>query len=1005
MNERIMKSKCMFLTFMLLILNVGALFAQARKVSGTVTDTDSQTPLPGATIMVKGTTIGTVTDGDGKYTIDVKTDEDVLIFNFLGMQSVEQKVGARNVINVNMITDALEINEVVVTAMGIERKAKSLTYATQNVAGSEIVRAKDPNMINSLQGKTSGLVITPNASGAGGSSKVLLRGNKSAQGNNQPLVVIDGVPMSNPSTAQQTSEYEGRDGGSALSNLNPDDIASINVLKGASAAALYGSMAANGVLMITTKKGREGKVRVDFSSSLQLETPSTAPKLQSKYGAIVTGDQLSAKSWGDKITTAASGKDRMDEFFRTGSTLINSVAINGGTEKVQSYLSYANTSAWGITPTNDFYRHNITLRESFNLFNNKLTIDGSVNYIVQKGNNRPHGGTYFNPLTGMYTFPANGDFKNYKDNYEVFDSSRNMYVQNWYTPLDDFTQNPYWVLNRNKSTERRNRILTTGSAKWMITDYLNILGRLSYDKTTDNFEQKFYASTTQVLVPANGRYRREDFDTRQFYGDFLVNFNKSFNAFDLSATVGTSFMDFKANTLRLDSDKLGLVIPNFFVPENVNGNGLQRMSNPRKRLNSVFGTAQLGYKDMVFVDITGRNDWSSTLAYTNNKSYFYPAFGLTAIANEIFKMPEVINLLKLRGSYSIVGNDMPAYITHPKDGFNLGQLEPNNNAPFSEMKPEKMHSMEFGFDLALLDNSVNVDFTWYKSNNKNQYFEISAPMASGYDKLYINTGDIQNTGIESTLSYTKSFNSDWDWKTSFNFAYNDNEIKKLDPRLGNYVTIGEGAGFRFILKEGGSYGDIYTRVLERDEQGIIKVDDKGLPIISKDYEYVGNVNSKWQLGWGNTINYKDFSLYFLIDGRIGGKTVGLTQSYLDSWGVTEVTAQARDNGGVDRGNGEKIDAQLFYESTGGKDKAGGEYVYNATNFRLRELSVGYTFRNLFGESKDLGLSLIARNLFFIHKKSPNDPDLSISTANGWQGFDIFGLPATRSYGFSLKATF
>ncbi|MEG0948499.1 MAG: SusC/RagA family TonB-linked outer membrane protein [Bacteroidales bacterium] len=999
-----MKNKHWFMTLFLIGMNVCLVFGQSRTITGIVTDTDNQTPLTGASVVRQGSSTGTITDVDGKYSIQVTSPSDVLVFSFVGMQPVKVTVGDKSVINVNMVGDAQLINEVVVTAMGIERKSESLTYASQNMAGSTITRAKDPNMINALQGKTSGLIITPNASGAGGSSKVLLRGNKSAQGNNQPLVVIDGVPMSNPATTQLSGEFYGRDGGSALANLNPEDIASINVLKGASAAALYGSMAANGVLMITTKKGREGSARVDFSSSVQLETLLAAPKLQDQYGAIVTGDQLSAKSWGDKLTEKSTGADRMSEFFRTGSTYINSVAVNGGTEKIKSYLSYANTTALGITPTNDFYRHNMNLRETFNLFDNKLQIDGNLNYIVQKGINRPHGGVYFNPLCGMYTFPANGDFKYYKKNYEVFDPAQNMMVQNWYTPLDDFTQNPYWVLNRNKSIERRNRMMASGSVRWNITDYLNVLGRLSYDKTVDNFEHRFYASTTQTLVPANGRFWKEDFDTRQFYGDFLVNFDKTVGDFALSASVGTSFMSFNAYTLRIDSDKLGLVIPNYFVPENINGNGIQRMENPRKRLNSVFGTAQIGFREMLYLDVTGRNDWSSTLAYTHNESYFYPSVGLSALVNRMITMPTAINQLKLRGSYSVVGNDMPAYITYPKDGFNLGQLETNNKAPFTEMKPEKMHSMEFGFDLALFDNSINIDFTYYKTNNKNQYFQISAPMASGYEQLYINTGNIQNSGIESTISYTKSFNEDWSWKTDFNMAYNDNKIKELDPRLGNYVTIGEGAGFRFILKEGGSYGDIYTRVLER-ENGVIKVDANGRPIVSSDYEYVGNVNSKWQLGWGNTINYKDWNLYFLIDGRIGGKTVGMTQSYLDSWGVTESTAKARNKGGVDRGNGELIDAQVYYEAVAGKDKAGSEYTYDATNFRLRELSIGYTFRNLLGESKDLGISFIGRNLFFFHKDSPNDPDLSISTNNGWQGFDIFGLPATRSFGLSLRATF
>lgn len=980
-------------------------WAQTKTVTGTVIDKDANMPLIGANVVVKGTTNGTVTDLDGKYSLDVNPS-DVLVFSYLGMETKNEPVNNRSVINVDMRADSQKINEVVVTAMGLERKSKSLTYATQNVAGSELTRAKESNMINSLQGKTSGLVITPNASGAGGSSKILLRGNKSAKGNNQPLIVIDGIPMANPVTSQQESEYSGRDGGDAMSNLNPDDIASINVLKGASAAALYGSMASNGVIMITTKKGREGSVRVDFASNITMETPLVKPELQDRYGAIVSGTQLNNKSWGDKITGKALGANRMDDFFRTGSSYINSISLNGGTEVSQSYISYANTTTFGIMPSNDFQRHNMTARQTFKLFDSRLTIDASLNYITQKTNNRPHGGTYFNPLTGLYSFPANGDFMDYKNNFEVWSPVRNLYTQNWYTPLDDFTQNPFWVLNRNASKDTRQRILASGTVKYKITDYLNIQGRLSLDNTSDFYDMKMYAGSTQVLVPANGRYKRETFGAKQFYGDLLLNFSKTFNeVWEVNASLGTSFTDFTSDKVVIDSDKNGLVIPNYFVPSNSYGNGSQYADSPRKRLNSVFGTAQFGYKGMIYIDITGRNDWSSTLAFTDNESYFYPSFGLTALLNEMIPMTPVINLLKLRGSYSIVGNDMPAYITHPLDKFNLGSLEVNTRAPFKEMKPEKIHSMEFGFDLSMLDSRLNFDFTYYKTNSRNQYFEINAPQGSGFEKLYINTGNIQNQGIESSVSYRQDFAKDWSWKTDFNISYNDNEVKELDPRLGNYVTIGEGAGFRFILKEGGSYGDIYTRKLQHDKDGNVALDNDNRPIVGSDYEYAGNVNAKWQLGWGNTINYKDFSLYFLFDGKIGGNTVGMTQSYLDNYGVTKVTADARDAGGVDIGNGTLVDAQVYYESVAGKDNAGDQYVYSATNFRLRELSLGYTFRNLFGVSKNLNLSLVGRNLFFLYKDAPHDPDMSISTSNGWQGFDIFGLPATRSFGFNLKATF
>ncbi len=982
---------------------MNALWAQ-KKVSGTVLEKETNLPLIGVNILIKGTTTGVVTDLDGNYELEANPS-DVLLFRYLGMNTVEETVGDRTVIHVNMISDSQKINEVVVTAMGIERKSKTLTYATQQVGGNELTRAKETNLANSLQGKTSGLTITPNASGAGGSAKILLRGNKSAQGNNQPLIVIDGVPMSNPKTTQLEGEYMGRDGGDALSNLNPDDISSINVLKGASAAALYGSMAANGVIMVTTRKGREGAVRIDFGSNISFEKASTLPELQFRYGSA--GSASSMQSWGKEITGEAKGSNRLNDFFRTGSSFINSISLNGGTEAVQTYVSYANTTSNGIEPTNDFQRHNMTAKQTLKAFDGKLTIDASINYILQKANNRPSGGTYFNPLPGLYTFPADQDFGYYKENYEIMNPVTNQPAQQWYTPLDDFTSNPFWIVNRNQSNEKRQHTIVSASARYAITDYLNIQGRLSLDNTNDFYEQKMYATSSSVLVPVNGRYRRETFDAKQFYGDVMLNFSNTFNLLEINASLGSSFLNYKTDRTHLDSDKVGLILPNFFVPENVAGNGMQRVERPRKRLNSVFATAQIGFGGMVYLDVTGRNDWSSTLAYTTNQSYFYPSFGLTALINEMLTLPAGVNLLKLRGSYSIVGNDMPAYITKPKDGINLGSLDPNNNAPFTEMKPEKMHSMEFGFDMSLLNSRLDLDFTYYKTNNKNQYFSVTAPMATGFERYYINTGNIQNQGFESSVGLRTDIGKNWSWRTSFNISYNDNEVKELDPRLGKYVEIGSGAGFRFILQQGGSYGDIWTRTLQRDESGNLIVDkeNNNRPVISSDYEYVGNVNSKWQLGWGNTVNYKDFSLYFLFDGRIGGNTVGMTQSYLDSYGVTEETAKARDNGGVNAGNGVKIDAEVYYLAIAGKDRAGAEYVYSATNFRMRELSFGYTFRNLFGVSKNLTTSLIGRNLFFLYKDSPHDPEMSMSTNNGYQGIDIFGLPATRSIGINIKATF
>lgn len=559
------------------------LWAQ-KKVSGVVMDKDANMPLIGCNVVEKGTTNGTVTDLDGNYTLEVG-DNATLQFSYLGMSTLEEPLNGRTVINVDMVSDSQKIDEVVVTAMGIQRKAKSLTYATQQVSNQELTRAKDANMINSLQGKAAGLVITPNATGAGGSSKIILRGNKSAFGNNQPLIVVDGIPMNNPKTTQLEGEYEGRDGGDALGNLNPDDIASMNVLKGASAAALYGSMAANGVIMITTKRGRDGAARVDFSSNITIETPLAAPRLQGRYGAIKNGDQLSAKSWGERINDNDSeAKDRLNDFFRTGSTYINSITINGGTERVQSFMSYANTTALGMLPTNDFQRHNMTARETFKLFKDRLTLDASLSYITQKATNRPHGGTYINPLTGAYTFPVNGNWQDYKENFEVYDGARNLNAQNWYTSLDDFTANPYWVLNRIKSKEKRDRIMASITGKLKVTDWLNIQGRLSVDNTFDRFERKWHATTYEAWAPkGNGRYRQERFDAKQFYGDLMANFNKTWDdKWELNASVGASFMQTQVQNTILDSDKLGLVLPNVFLPENIGGNGNQKTTNPKK---------------------------------------------------------------------------------------------------------------------------------------------------------------------------------------------------------------------------------------------------------------------------------------------------------------------------------------------------------------------------------------------------------------------------------------
>ncbi len=650
-------------------------------------------------------------------------------------------------------------------------------------------------------------------------------------------------------------------------------------------------------------------------------------------------------------------------------------------------------------------------KQTFKLFNDKVTVNTTLNYIIQKGKNRHEPGQYRNALTGLYTFPANGDFKYYKDNYEAYDDVKGYAVQQWYREVNqDFSANPYWVIYRNPHTEKRDRMIASASVRYDLTSFLNLQGRLNYDKISDQYDRKIYASTSTTLHNVYGEYRQERNDNRQFYGDFMANFNKTFDPISVTASVGTSFTDTKATGLSAGTSG-DVYIPNYFVLANGSKNGTSN-SVSRKRLNSVFGTAQIGYKDMLFLDITGRNDWSSTLSFTPNVSYFYPSVGLTALINEMTKLPEMINLLKLRGSYSVVGNDMPAFITNPTHSFSNGSVSFNTSIPFTDMKPEKLHSMEFGFDLGMFDSRFDMDFTYYKTNNKNQYFSMSVPSATGYSNYYFNAGDIQNSGFESTMSWTQPFTNDLTWKTSFNISYNSNKIKKLDDRKGisesdrlSYVQIGSMAGYDMRLVEGGSYGDIYSKTLKRDANGVIQVNDQGVPQFTSDKIKVGNVNSKWNMGWSNTFTYKDVQLYFLIDGRVGGDYIDATKSVLDIYGVSQETADARNNGGFDLGNGTKVDAAKFYQAVGQKGQGGDFYVYSATNFRLRELSLGYTFRNMFGAGKNLGISLIGRNLFFLYKDSPTDPEVAMSTSNGYAGSNYFALPSTRSFGLNLKATF
>ena len=938
---------------------------------------------------------------DGKFRLEGLQPGDVLQVTYVGYDPYEVTYTGQTTLDILMTTTANQLNAVVVTAMGIERQSKTLSYAAETVGGDDVADIKSVNMINALQGKAAGLQITPNSTGAGGSSKILFRGNKSINGSNQPLVVVDGVPLMMNITSDQVDSNWGaqRDGGDAMSTINPDDIASISLLKGASAAALYGAVAANGAIMITTKSAMAGRLAVNVSSNTTIDTPLSLPEFQNTYGA--NGQY----SWGDKL--ASKAPDYAEKFFRTGWTTNNSISINGGAEDLRAYFSYGNVTSGGITPENDYSQHTLNAKVGFDLFNDHIKVDFNAKYVNQHISNQPAGGFVFNPLVGTY----NGEL--------------NANVQNWVTTTDETNSNPYWLLNRERPVVERNRYEFGGSIKYQIIDGLSLTGRMRYERADEHYVRNHYASSYGNKY-TYGKMDDNRYFSEQLYADLLAQYNHTWDDFSLNATLGTSMMQTRSNNVSLlyEQSKFvapgngGAYYPNIFNPSNFYKNGTT-MGLERKRLNSVFGAVTFGFKEALFLDVTARNDWSSALAYTDGYSFFYPSVGASLLLNRFVDMGRNIDLFKFRGSYSIVGNDVPVYKTNPRYTYgDQGAINPPKSVPFRTLKPEKTHSFEVGFDGEFFQHRLHVNATYYKTNTKNQYFEVTLPWESGYKSQFVNAGNVQNQGFELTAGWFQDFGNEFTWSTDLNLSYNDNKIIELFDGIQDGVTVSNLGGAKVILYEGGQYGDLYVRTLKRDESGKLVTEtpegaDYQIPVNggeqNSDLKYMGNMNSKWNMGWNNTFRYKDLTLSMLIDFRIGGKVVSMTEATLDGYGVSERTGRARDRGYVMREGIKFSNVKAYYDVVGATSFNSvynvEDYVYDATNVRMREISLGYTFRNLFGQSKNLTLAFIARNLFFFYKDAPMDPDVSMGTGNGLQGFDVFNLPTTRSFGLNVKLNF
>jgi TonB-linked SusC/RagA family outer membrane protein len=984
-------------------------------VSGVVKDETGQA-LPGVSVIIKGTAKGTRTDANGTFSLNAAPG-DVLVFSYVGYVKQEIAVGSQTEYVISLVPNPNSLNEVVVTALGVKKSEKSLAYANQVVDGSALNDVKNDNVMNSLNGRVAGVDISPSSSGVGGSVKVILRGSKSIAQTNQPLYVIDGVPITNSSNAngQPNSTYGGSpDGGDGISNLNPDDIESMTVLEGASAAALYGSQAANGVILITTKKGKAGKAEINFSSSYTNDAISYKPQFQNEYGETPNGNQ----SWGAKLATPAT-TDNLSQFFQHGNNFTNAINLSSGSEQAQTYFSYANTTADGVQPSNTLKRNNFTFRETGHFLNNKLTVDINTNYINQKIFNAPGEGFYFNTLPGLYLFPRGVNITPYKVNYGIPQPARNgLPTQNWIAN-EDIQQNPWWILNDNTNLANRDRMLINSTVRYEVNNWLNLQVRGNVDRTADTYQQDLAAGTNPVLTQGlNGSFTRNEQTLTQTYGDFIANFKVPMkSAFKIDGLLGASITD--DNTVGTSFGAgTGLLIPNVFEEQNVLTTGSSNVSTlpaNHSQIQSVFGSLNFSFKTWAYLTVTDRNDWSSTLSYTGKDSYNYPSVNLSLIISDMFKLPDFITYAKVRGSFAGVATTVPEYVTHLNSQNGSGGVVLVNPVPNPDLKPTNTKSHEAGVDLKFLNNRLIFNYTLYKSNSYNQFIPYTPSAGSPYTIGYLNAGNIQNTGMEIKLGYDIFKSQDFGWNSSLNYSYNKNKIIELIPGdpTGNIQLTGSGANaYESVLQQGGSYGDIWGVKFERNAAGQIMLNSSDAPINDGTFQKVGNPNPKFQMGWDNVFSYKRFSLDLLVDGKFGGQVLSITQMLLDSYGVSAASGAARDAGGVTINgvdpNGKavtKVDAYTYYSAVGGRSGIAEPYMYSATVVRLRSASLGYTQPVTNSFVKSVRFSLIGSNLIYFYKKAPFDPEITMSTANGLGGVDVFNQPTTRRFGAQLNVSF
>ncbi|MCW5914279.1 MAG: SusC/RagA family TonB-linked outer membrane protein [Chitinophagaceae bacterium] len=1039
-----MKQKTKQLVFTLSLLFFSfALVAQQRTVKGKVMD-ESGAPLANVSYVVKGTPTGGMTDADGNFSVAVTGNNTVLVFSSVGYQSQEVAVGTSSDLTVSLRSQAAGLQEVVVTALGIKKQKASLGYAVQEVSGGVIAAANETNMTNALSGKVSGLQVVRSSNGAGGSAKLVLRGYSSVEGDNQPLIVVDGVPMDNFTGSTENGFWNGqRDYGNGLGDLNPDDIASVSVLKGQSAAALYGSRGGNGVIMITTKSGtKQPGLGLTVTSTLSTESMFLTPELQSTYGQ---GDQGIFKadnntSWGPKIEGQSVTKwdgttaplelfDNMKAFLRKGSSQNYGLSLQqqyGGTS-VYSSLNYLEDRS--IIPGNKLTRLNVTSRAVSKFGNdNRWTSDIKLAYNNTAGYNRPINGKDQSSVYAILMLPRSLNIRDFAAGVDQFGKML------WYPGALAWTPNPYWLYRYALNQDKRDRMMLNGSLKYQITDWLSAEVRGGADMYTTNTEDKIYDGG-----PLSNSYSTGKTTFVETNYSAMINASKKnlFGKLGGSVMIGGNLMDHKWSSISGSTGKLE--VPNLFSLTNSAGTTSVGAGYSHKKINSLYGSLEFNYDDWIFLTLTNRNDWSSALSAAN-RSYSYPSVNLSYVVTNMLEsvgttVPEWLSYAKVRASYASVGNDMGPYNLY--NGYDIGKdplggttAEKESLLKDPNVVNELLKSVELGAEMRFLDNRLGIDFTWYKSNATNQLIRLPMDPMSGYSKKIINAGNIQNKGVELVIDagIVRSA-SGFRWDLRANYSTNRNLV--IDIAKDSGVTSYDILGWDnlSVKAENGKYfGSIYgTKFVRVDDPsnkdyGKLILDGNGLPQATGQSYLLGNQQADALIGITNNFSYKNFDLSILVDGRFGGEIFSATQGAMQANGSAAVTAPggSRDKfiveGVVSDGSGgytantKEVSQQDYWSriGTSGNVGIGEANIYDATNIRVRNVSLGYTFpKGMLGNTfQKVKVAASCNNVWMITSHMRGiDPESVYATGSNAVGFESGAFPTMRSFQLSLSLGF